>query len=214
MPAVIIVGRLQPSGPAPAARGSGLCPAVRACRLPHRGRRSAPSGLESTRDRSRCAGLRPKRPAAPMERKLNRRRPLRAKERAGRACSTTPLSEVPAGSIRLPFGLQKGFTSTAETGSPFLEVAELMPAVSRACMVPEVRSTASAGGNGRQMPTQGAAAAARGARHRIASRPRRAAGDMAAGCREAASPSRPCADCESCRAPAGSARGSSPSLGS
>src|SRR6476620_4421638 len=92
---------------------------------------------------------------APTERKLNRRRPLRAKERAGRACSTTPLSEVPAGSISFPCGLQKGFTSTAETGSPFFDVAELMPAVSLACMLPEVRSTASAAGIGADADARG-----------------------------------------------------------
>src|ERR1700755_220480 len=87
-------------------------------------------------------------PGAPMERKLNRRRPFRAKERAALACSTMPLSDVPAGSIKAPCGLQKGFTSTAETGSLFFDDAELMPAVSRASMVPEVRSTAGAGGMG------------------------------------------------------------------
>src|SRR5215813_12227895 len=98
---------------------------------------------------------------APTERKLNRRRPLRAKERAGRACSTTPFSEVPAGSIRLPRELQKGFTSTAETGSPFLDVAEPMPAVSRACMVPEVRSTKLAAGMGADADERGSRSGSR-----------------------------------------------------
>src|ERR1700733_172589 len=85
---------------------------------------------------------------APMERKLKRRSPLRAKERAGRACSTTPFSAVPAGSSTGPCGLQRGLTSTAEIASPFFADAELTPAVRRACMVPEVRSTASACGMG------------------------------------------------------------------
>src|ERR1700748_1221477 len=92
---------------------------------------------------------------APMERKVNRRRPFRANQVAGLVCSPLPLSDVPAGSIKAPCGLQKGFTSTAETGSLFFDDAELMPAVSRASMVPEVRSTAGAGGMGADAEARG-----------------------------------------------------------